>query len=86
VPQVVTPFSHDQPDQAARIKRLGVGDWLLPTRLGGATLAGRLHSLLDDPAVAARCRELAASIGPTTAPQLIESVVIRHSTPAVAAG
>ena len=30
VPQLIVPMTHDQPDNAVRIRRLGVGDFLLP--------------------------------------------------------
>ncbi len=33
VPQFIMPLSHDQPDNAARIKRLGAGDYRYPSRV-----------------------------------------------------
>jgi UDP:flavonoid glycosyltransferase YjiC (YdhE family) len=30
LPQLVVPMSHDQPDNAVRIRRLGIGDFVLP--------------------------------------------------------
>src|SRR5438445_634188 len=30
VPQLIMPMAHDQPDNAARVKRMGVGDYLYP--------------------------------------------------------
>src|SRR4029077_6363317 len=30
VPQLIMPMAHDQPDQAQRLQRLGVGDYLVP--------------------------------------------------------
>lgn len=61
IPQLIHPFSHDQPDNAARVKRLGVGDRLWPQELG--KLGPRLAALLADAprralatAIAARLR------------------------------
>ena len=59
VPQVVMPMAHDQPDNAARVERLGVGRTLLPPMLNAVSLASALQDLVDDPAVAHRAHELA---------------------------
>jgi len=61
-PQLVVPFAFDQPDNAARLRRLGVAATVLPgapPRAWRAALAG----LLADPAVASACAALAASMG-----------------------
>jgi len=63
VPQLITPLSHDQPDNAARIKRLGAGDWMLPRQVSAETLATRLRPLLENRSVAERCTELAQQVG-----------------------
>ncbi len=60
VPQVVVPFSHDQPDNAARVLRLGVGARIAPRSLDAGRLAVALGTLLGAPAVVRRCREVAA--------------------------
>jgi UDP:flavonoid glycosyltransferase YjiC (YdhE family) len=59
IPHLVMPMSFDQPDNAARLRRLGVGDALLPGRFKSAAVAGSLDRLLSDPAVKARCADLA---------------------------
>jgi rhamnosyltransferase subunit B len=59
IPHVVTPLAHDQPDNAARLERLGVGRTLRPKSVTGKSLARELSALLDSPQVAARCAELA---------------------------
>jgi UDP:flavonoid glycosyltransferase YjiC (YdhE family) len=64
VPQLVVPFAHDQPDNAARLCRLGVARALSPLRVGGAVMAARLERLTSSPAVARRCRALAVRISP----------------------
>jgi rhamnosyltransferase subunit B len=63
VPQLVTPFAHDQPDNAARLCRLGVAMDL--HRLRGGTMGQRLARLLRSTPVAAACRSAAARIAAT---------------------
>jgi UDP:flavonoid glycosyltransferase YjiC (YdhE family) len=59
VPQLVMPMSHDQPDNAERVKRLGVGDWLSVSAFRGAAVARKLRALIGSADVMARCREVA---------------------------
>lgn len=56
VPQLIMPMAFDQPDNAARIQALGVGDFLWPSALTGGRLATKLDRLLRDADVAASCR------------------------------
>ncbi len=60
-PQLITPFTFDQPDNAARLKHLGVAESVAP-KAPAAHWARALSSLLNDPAVAKTCREIAASM------------------------
>jgi UDP:flavonoid glycosyltransferase YjiC (YdhE family) len=55
-------MSHDQPDNAARLARLGVEAELKPKQFRGSNVAAKLRSLLDDPAVARRAQSLAARV------------------------
>jgi len=64
IPQLIVPFAHDQPDNAARLCRLGVASLVWPAHATGARLARRLGSLLDSPSVAQRCRALADAVRP----------------------
>src|SRR5690242_14411420 len=57
-PQLVLPLAWDQPDNAARVKRLGVGLALGARQRGSGDLARALTGLMT-PAVRARCREVA---------------------------
>jgi UDP:flavonoid glycosyltransferase YjiC (YdhE family) len=57
-PQLVLPLAWDQPDNAARATRLGVGVALRPRQRGSGHLARALGRLLT-PAVRQRCREVA---------------------------
>jgi UDP:flavonoid glycosyltransferase YjiC (YdhE family) len=58
VPQLIMPLSHDQPDNAARVKRLGAGDYLYPKKFQAATVASRLESLLVSSTIREACRHL----------------------------
>lgn len=60
IPQVILPMSHDQPDNARRLERLGAGLGLSPTRLQPQRLAHAIDGLLSDHAVHDRCRDLAS--------------------------
>jgi UDP:flavonoid glycosyltransferase YjiC (YdhE family) len=60
VPQVIMPMSHDQPDNAARVMRLGVGERIMPKRFTGSSLGAALQRLLGSGEVRRRCAELAA--------------------------
>lgn len=62
VPQLVIPFAHDQPDNAARLVRLGVAAVLSPLRANGARMAERLEHLLASETVRGRCRALQATV------------------------
>lgn len=62
IPQLVMPMAHDQPDNAMRLERLGVGERLVPKRFKAANVAAKLGALLDDPDVSARARRLAERI------------------------
>lgn len=57
IPQLVLPLAWDQPDNAARIRRLGAGGSLGPRRRSAAQLAAALAEQLK-PQVQARCRAL----------------------------
>jgi rhamnosyltransferase subunit B len=59
-PQLIIPLSHDQFDNAERVKALGVGARLDATRVTPARLADTLHALLDAPGLREQCRRVAA--------------------------
>jgi UDP:flavonoid glycosyltransferase YjiC (YdhE family) len=63
IPQLAVPLADDQPDNAARIERLGAG-LRLPARMyQPATVVRELKRLLDSAEVAATCGRLAAAVG-----------------------
>ena len=78
-PQLIVPFAFDQPDNAARLRRLGVAATVLPDappRAWTRALAG----LLDDPAVAAACATVAAAMAAETpAAEQIADLIARQA-------
>ena len=58
-PQLVMPMAFDQPDNAARLARLGVARILTPSRFNGARVAREITALLDSRTIAARCAAVA---------------------------
>lgn len=63
-PQIIMPLAHDQFDNAARIRRLGIGDSLPVSRFTAARLAKRLQRLL----ASTRCRQNCQSLAPRLHP------------------
>ena len=61
VPHLVMPMGHDQPDNARRLERLGVGKTLPPKDFTVERVAEALAFLRGDSNVQARCRELRAA-------------------------
>jgi rhamnosyltransferase subunit B len=59
VPQLVQPMSHDQPDNAERVKRLRVGEALSMRKFTAAAVAKALRGLMGSPVIQARCAEVA---------------------------
>lgn len=59
VPQMVVPMSFDQPDNAHRVERVGVGRVLRPREYVGGRVSVLLGELLSDPRIAVRCDEVA---------------------------
>jgi rhamnosyltransferase subunit B len=56
IPQLVMPLAHDQFDDAARVKRLGVGDWIVPSHFRGPRVAAGLDALLTSRVVKRNCQ------------------------------
>ena len=78
-PMLIVPFSHDQPDNAARMVRLGVAKTLPRRRYDAETATRALGSLLGDPAYAARAVAHGARVqledGASVAADIIERVL-----------
>lgn len=62
VPILTIPTGHDQFDNAARARRLGVGFTLPRSRLTGRGLTAALRRLLDDPGFRARAGAIAPAV------------------------
>jgi rhamnosyltransferase subunit B len=61
-PMLVMPYSHDQPDNAARVKRLGVGMSISRNRYTVARVSKSIGHLLGDSAAASRAKQIAEQI------------------------
>ncbi|MBI5094041.1 MAG: glycosyltransferase family 1 protein [Candidatus Hydrogenedentes bacterium] len=62
VPQLVTPFAHDQFDNASRVIRLGVGEQVFPKSYTIAAVTAALRRLTNDKAVTARATDISARL------------------------
>jgi UDP:flavonoid glycosyltransferase YjiC (YdhE family) len=56
------PFSHDQPDNAARVIRLGVARQIDRTEYRAKKVAAELRKLLEDPSYADKAQEAGRKI------------------------
>lgn len=59
IPHLVMAMAHDQPDNANRLRRLGVGMGITPRQFKGPRVAECLKHLLESPGVAAHCADCA---------------------------
>jgi UDP:flavonoid glycosyltransferase YjiC (YdhE family) len=64
LPSVVMPFGFDQPDNAERLRRLGVAEILPRRKFSQPRLQAALEKTIATPAMAARAGELASKIQP----------------------
>lgn len=85
IPQLVTPFNFDQPDNAIRVRRLGAGDSMSPRKYVPATAAKKLGALLDSASVAAACRSVKEKLEGTDGIGEACRLIELHMSPIVAA-
>jgi rhamnosyltransferase subunit B len=64
IPQVIRPMTHDQPDNAARVKALGIGATLGPKKFNAAALAEKLNTVMTSQPVLERCKSFSRKINP----------------------
>jgi UDP:flavonoid glycosyltransferase YjiC (YdhE family) len=64
IPQVVRPVVFDQPDNAARLLRLGVSETIAPEHLDADSLARATERVLASARIRDRCTEIAGWLGP----------------------
>jgi UDP:flavonoid glycosyltransferase YjiC (YdhE family) len=83
VPQLVMPLAFDQPDNAARMRRLGVSRTLFPKRFTGPAVAKVLQSIASDAAMRESARRIATRLqdvdGAANACRLIEELAESHA-------
>ena len=81
IPQIIVPIAFDQPDNAARMERLGVGLQISRNHFNGRRLADTLHRLLQESAYQEKAQAISRRMdGPaavTTACDLIEKTLRR---------
>jgi rhamnosyltransferase subunit B len=61
-PMLVMPYGQDQPDNAARIVRLGIGRTIKRTHYNAETAVRELKPLLSDPSYAKRAEEIGCQV------------------------
>ncbi len=59
IPQLIMPLAWDQPDNANRLKRMGVADAILPKHFRAPAVAKKLSRLLNDQQVSQQCHHYA---------------------------
>jgi rhamnosyltransferase subunit B len=84
-PMLVVPYGWDQPDNAARIERLGTGLHLARTNYSPDTATKALNRLLSEPHYALRAAQVGAAMkeenGEALACDAIETVLNAHNVP-----
>ena len=78
-PQLILPLAWDQPDNAARVKKLGVGESLSRGRRTAADLRAAL-SIITAPSIRDRCRAVASVAASTDGLEIAADLVERMST------
>ena len=80
-PMIVMPYSHDQPDNARRVRRLGVAKVVQRKNFTAERAAKMIASLLSNPRYAERAlevqREMATEDGLKTACDALEKIMRR---------
>jgi UDP:flavonoid glycosyltransferase YjiC (YdhE family) len=62
-PMLVVPYAHDQPDNAERVRRLGIARTIPRHRYTAARAAAELRHLLDSPVYCQRAAKVGRKIG-----------------------
>ena len=61
-PMLIMPYSHDQPDNARRMKRLGVAKVIQKSGYTPTKVTRKLRQMLDDPSLAEKARVVAEQL------------------------
>lgn len=79
VPQLIMPFGHDQPDNAARCRRIGVAEIIVRGDYSAGSAAGLIRKLLADPSYARKASHIGQTMmaenGTVTACNAIEALL-----------
>ncbi len=62
VPTIIVPFAHDQPDNAARVERLGMSRTIYRNNYKAERVASELKELLGNPSYLRRAREVGSRV------------------------
>ena len=63
IPQLIVPHAHDQPDNAARLVRLGVAQQLAPKQFRRSRIAALVNELIASPGIRENCRQISRRFG-----------------------
>jgi rhamnosyltransferase subunit B len=83
VPQLIMPMSHDQFDNAAICRRLGVADAVSVRRFTGWRVERKLSQLIKSPGVASACATIAAQCADTDSVSITCNLLEAITPPAV---
>jgi rhamnosyltransferase subunit B len=67
VPHLVVPHGYDQPDNAARVMKMGLGTTIDPGKYKSPRVASALRLLVSDTGIKQRCMEFSKKIDPVSA-------------------
>jgi rhamnosyltransferase subunit B len=88
-PMLIMPYSHDQPDNARRMRRLKISRTIQKDGYQPARVARKLQAMLDDPTYASRAQRIAQQLrgedGVRTACDALEALYARTHAGLVAA-
>jgi UDP:flavonoid glycosyltransferase YjiC (YdhE family) len=76
-PSLVVPFGFDQPDNAARVTRMGIARTLPRRRYVSQTAERELHALLTDPSVSTRAGDIAVRMRAENGAQAAADAILR---------
>lgn len=76
IPHLVVPHVNDQPDNALRIERFGLGSLIYPKQYKAPRVAQELNRLLSSTEIGARCSKYAAEMDPTAALNLTCDLIV----------
>jgi UDP:flavonoid glycosyltransferase YjiC (YdhE family) len=75
IPQLVLAVGSDRPDNAQRVQRLGIGEYLPPAQWKPEPISESLNRLIDSSVTHTRCQEMAAQIRVDDPALVIKNVV-----------